>query len=161
MCVMKKQPMSVLAIFLMAMIGLSACQKPAPAEQPVASETATTTAPATEAHDHDHDDHDHDEHDDHDHEGHDHDHAHSGETYQCGDKKINILVHDHEGEKEAHALIDDIEYDLHPDATKPNYYVAQEEGLNNQGMSMTIDADKAVFAGLDGKPLLDCQKVVQ
>lgn len=160
---MKKQPtLSLLALSLMAMIGLSACQKPAPAEQPVASETAAATAPATtEAHDHDHDDnhegHEHEEHD-HDHEGHDHDHHHGGEAYQCGDKKIDLLVHTHDdGEVEAHATIDGIQYDLEADKTAANTYTT-DDGLNNQGMKLEINGNEAHFVGIDGKPLLTCQK---
>lgn len=165
---MKKQPtLSLLALSLMAMIGLSACQKPAPAEQPVASETAAATAPATtEAHDHDHDDnhegHEHEEHDHdhegHDHEGHDHDHHHGGEAYQCGDKKIDLLVHTHDdGEVEAHATIDGIQYDLEADKTAANTYTT-DDGLNNQGMKLEINGNEAHFVGIDGKPLLTCQK---
>lgn len=165
MRMMKKQSVSLLALSLMAMIGLSACQKPAPAEQTVASETAaTTTAPVTaEAHDHDHDDDKHEGHDhhDHDHEGHDHeghDHHHGGEAYQCGDKKIDLLVHTHDdGEVEAHATIDGVEYDLEADKNTPNTYIT-DDGLNNQGMKLEINGNEARFIGADNTPLMTCQK---
>lgn len=84
--------------------------------------------------------------------------AHGGEAYQCGDKKINILVHTHDdGDIEAHATIDDIEYDLGAVANQPNTY-ATEDGLNNQGMKLEINGNEARFVGTDGKPLMTCQK---
>lgn len=140
--------------------GLTACQQPA---EPKKEETKTIEqAPAKEgehAHDHkhEHEGHDHNHaHGDHDHAG--HDHHHEGEAYQCGDKKVNIVVHNHDGEMEAHATIDDIEYDLPADADKPNHYVTKE-GLNDQGMTLHLEGDKATFTGADDKPLLDCQKI--
>lgn len=154
---MKK--LNTATVALLALLGLSACNKPteqattAPAEQAVASETATATAPATtEAHDHE--THDHDDKHDHDHEG--HGHAHGGEAYQCGDKQINILVHTHDdGKVEAHATIDDIEYDLEPKSA--NVYHT-DDGINDKDMTLTLDADKAVFTAGDGTTLLTCQK---
>lgn len=162
---MKKS--AVLTALLLS-LGLltTACQKqentPAPAEN-TAPVQAETPAPAqTDAQSDDHDDHHDHDHDD----GHDHNHSHErhahhhheGDSYSCGDKTVHIAVHDHEGETEAHATIDDIEYDLHPDTDKPNQYISHEDGINGNGMSMTLDGNNAVFTSMDGKTLLVCEK---
>lgn len=160
-----KKSAALTALLLSLGLLTTACQKqedtPAPAEN-TAPVQAETPAPQTDAqsddhddhHDHDHDDgHDHD----HSHEGHAH-HHHEGDAYSCGDKTVHIAVHDHEGETEAHATIDDIEYDLHPDTDKPNQYISHEDGINGNGMSMTLDGNNAVFTSMDGKTLLVCEK---
>lgn len=163
-----KKSAALTALLLSLGLLTTACQKqentPAPAENtaPVQAETpapAQTDAQSNDHddhHDHDHDDgHDHDH--DHSHEGHAH-HHHEGDAYSCGDKTVHIAVHDHEGETEAHATIDDIEYDLHPDTDKPNQYISHEDGINGNGMSMTLDGNNAVFTSMDGKTLLVCEK---
>lgn len=160
----------ILITSFVAVLALSACQKQESPKPDAPAEQKTQTAPADQhSHEHKEGDHDHAGHDhhDHDHAHHNHahhshaghDHHHEGEAYQCGDKKINIVVHNHEGEMEAHATIDDIEYDLPANATKPNTYSNPEEGLGNQGMVLSLDNDKATFTSLDGKStLLDCTK---
>lgn len=159
-----------MATLSLAVLTLTACdKKPAESEQttnpaPTSTSTETTapadtavTQPATPADNHAHAHGDH-AHGDHAHGEHGHQHHHEGDAYQCGDKTVSIVVHNHEGEVEAHATIDDIEYDMPQDATKPNHYVSPQEGLNNQGMAMQLDGNKATFKSLDGKVLLDCQK---
>lgn len=124
--------------------------EPAPEKPQEPSEQSQE--PTTEAHSHG--DHNH---------GHNHDshaaHHHEGDTYRCDNNKtINVAIHDHEGEIEAHATIDDIEYDLHPDTGKPNHYISQDEGINDQGMIMVLSDNTATFTSLDGKQLLNCTK---
>lgn len=161
-----KKSAALTALLLSLGLLTTACQKqentPAPAENTAPAQAETPAPAQTDAqsddhddhHDHDHDDgHDHD----HDHEGHAH-HHHEGDAYSCGDKTVHIAVHDHEGETEAHATIDDIEYDLHPDTDKPNQYISHEDGINGNGMSMTLDGNNAVFTSMDGKTLLVCEK---
>lgn len=150
---------------MIATLALTACQKQeAPAEPKAETKTteqapAKPADPAPKAEEHKEGEHNHA----HDHAGHNHaghDHHHDGEAYQCGDKKVGIVVHNHEGEMEAHAIIDDIEYDMPADANKPNHYTSPEEGLNNQGMVLVLADNKATFSSLDGKTtLLDCTKV--
>lgn len=161
-----KKSAALTALLLSLGLLTTACQKqentPAPAENtaPVQAETSAPAQTDAQSDDHDdHHDHDHDDgHDhDHDHEGHAH-HHHEGDAYSCGDKTVHIAVHDHEGETEAHATIDDIEYDLHPDTDKPNQYISHEDGINGNGMSMTLDGNNAVFTSMDGKTLLVCEK---
>lgn len=161
-----KKSAALTALLLSLGLLTTACQKqedtPAPAENtaPVQAETPAPAQTDAQSDDHDdHHDHDHDDgHDhDHDHEGHAH-HHHEGDAYSCGDKTVHIAVHDHEGETEAHATIDDIEYDLHPDTDKPNQYISHEDGINGNGMSMTLDGNNAVFTSMDGKTLLVCEK---
>lgn len=134
---------------LVLIFGLTACQ---PTAEPKKEEIKTE-----HAHDHAHGEHGH--HHDHAHGEHEHAHHYEGEVYQCGDKQISIVVHNHDGEMEAHATIDDIEYDLPADADKPNHY-ATKEGLNDQSMALHLEGDKATFIDADDKPLLDCQKIV-
>lgn len=159
----------ILIASLVATLALSACQKQETPKPDTPTEQSTQTAPADQHNhehkegEHDHDHHDHEgeghNHTHHSHDGHDHHHHHEGDVYQCGDKKINIVVHNHEGEMEVHATIDDIEYDLPADANKPNTYTNPEEGLNNQGMALSLAGDKATFSSLDGKnTLLECAK---
>lgn len=161
-----KKSAALTALLLSLGLLTTACQKqentPAPAENTAPAQAETPAPAQTDAqsddhddhHDHDHDDgHDHD----HSHEGHAH-HHHEGDAYSCGDKTVHIAVHDHEGETEAHATIDDIEYDLHPDTDKPNQYISHEDGINGNGMSMTLDGNNAVFTSMDGKTLLVCEK---
>lgn len=161
-----KKSAALTALLLSLGLLTTACQKqedtPAPAENtaPVQAETPAPAQTDAQSDDHDdHHDHDHDDGHDHDHshEGHAH-HHHEGDAYSCGDKTVHIAVHDHEGETEAHATIDDIEYDLHPDTDKPNQYISHEDGINGNGMSMTLDGNNAVFTSMDGKTLLVCEK---
>lgn len=167
---------------IIATLGLSACSQPS--EQP-ATETKTETAQSTSAdtktadtaqapakegetaqadhaeHNHEGDDHkghDHEGHDHGDHAGHDHMHA-EGDAYQCGDKTVHIVVHDHEGEIEAHLTDDSIVYDLNQDPNNKNNYTTND-GIQgeNKGMTLTIDGDKAKVVGSDNAVLLDCTK---
>lgn len=132
--------------FLTTVLMLSGCNKP--------DDTATTPAIAqtetvhSEAHDHGH----------HEHE---HDHRHmDAETYTCDNgKMIMIGVHEHEGETEAYATIDDITYDLHQDTAAANQYISHEDGINNQGMIISLVDNQAVVTSLaDNSVLLTCQK---
>lgn len=164
---------------LVATLALTACDKKQ-AEAP-AETTTTKAAPATEtanisentadtqhnhdhAHDHDHS-HEHDDHAEHDHNhdhAHDHgDHAHhhDGDKFQCGDKSINIAVHNHEGEIEAHLTADDITYDLNQDLNDKKRFTT-DEGIEGDGKPMTLilDGNKAQVLGANNATLLDCTK---
>lgn len=151
---------------LIASLALTACNQ----QETPASEPKTTAQPAEHTDDHEHKESDHKEgehahdHDDHkdsehahgEHEGHAH-HHHEGDRYKCdNDKTIAIAIHDHEGEIEAHATIDDIEYDLSPVEEKENAFISLHEGLNDKGMKMLKDGEKLTFTDLDDKPLLGC-----
>ncbi|WP_217429454.1 hypothetical protein [Moraxella bovoculi] len=164
---------------LVATLALTACDKKQ-AEAP-AETTTTKAAPATEAanisentadtqHNHDHaHDHDHShEHDDHAEHDHNHDHAHDhgdhahhhdGDKFQCGDKSINIAVHNHEGEIEAHLTADDITYDLNQDLNDKKRFTT-DEGIEGDGKPMTLilDGNKAQVLGANNATLLDCTK---
>lgn len=164
---------------LVATLALTACDKKQ-AEAP-AETTTTKAAPATEAanisentadtqHNHDHaHDHDHShEHDDHAEHDHNHDHAHDhgdhahhhdGDKFQCGDKSINIAVHNHEGEIEAHLTADDITYDLNQDLNDKKRFTTNE-GIEGDGKPMTLilDGNKAQVLGANNATLLDCTK---
>lgn len=164
---------------LVATLALTACDKKQ-AEAP-AETTTTKAAPATEAanisentadtqHNHDHaHDHDHShEHDDHAEHDHNHDHAHDhgdhahhhdGDKFQCGDKSINIAVHNHEGEIEAHLTADDITYDLNQDLNDKKRFTT-DEGIEGDGKPMTLilDGNKAQVLGANNVTLLDCTK---
>lgn len=98
--------------------------------------------------------------DDHDHyEGDGHDHHH-GTAYRCDNNQtVTIIIDTLEGEEEVHAIIDDIEYDMHPDGTSPHYFIAHDEGIDNIPMSLTLEGDNAIFKALDdNRILLSCQK---
>lgn len=164
---------------LVATLALTACDKKQ-AEAP-AETTTTKAAPATEAantsentadtqHNHDHaHDHDHShEHDDHAEHDHNHDHAHDhgdhahhrdGDKFQCGDKSINIAVHNHEGEIEAHLTADDITYDLNQNLNDKKRFTTNE-GIEGDGKPMTLilDGNKAQVLGANNATLLDCTK---
>lgn len=164
---------------LVATLALTACDKKQ-AEAP-AETTTTKAAPATEAanisentadtqHNHDHaHDHDHShEHDDHAEHDHNHDHAHDhgdhahhhdGDKFQCGDKSINIAVHNHEGEIEAHLTADDITYDLNQDLNDKKRFTT-DGGIEGDGKPMTLilDGNKAQVLGANNATLLDCTK---
>lgn len=164
---------------LVATLALTACDKKQ-AEAP-AETTTTKAAPSTEAantsentadtqHNHDHaHDHDHShEHDDHAEHDHNHDHAHDhgdhahhhdGDKFQCGDKSINIAVHNHEGEIEAHLTADDITYDLNQNLNDKKRFTTNE-GIEGDGKPMTLilDGNKAQVLGANNATLLDCTK---
>lgn len=164
---------------LVATLALTACDKKQ-AEAP-AETTTTKAAPSTEAantsentadtqHNHDHaHDHDHShEHDDHAEHDHNHDHAHDhgdhahhhdGDEFQCGDKSINIAVHNHEGEIEAHLTADDITYDLNQNLNDKKRFTTNE-GIEGDGKPMTLilDGNKAQVLGANNATLLDCTK---
>lgn len=171
---------------LIMTLALSACQKPEepakPAEtaEPAKTQTADTPAPtentasstenpAPKAEGHQHDehnhahaghDHKHDGHDHaHNHAGHDHSH-HDGDKYQCGDKTVHIVVHNHDGELEAHITDDDITYDLNPDVQTKGRFTSSDDSItgDNKGMALTLDGNKAKVTTLDDKVLLDCTK---
>lgn len=168
---------------LIATLALTACDKKQ-AEAPAETTTTEAATPVTEAantsentadtqHNHDHDyahDHSH-EHDDHAEHDHDHDHAHDhgdhahhhhhhdGDKFQCGDKNINIAVHNHEGEIEAHLTADDITYDLNQDPNDKKRFTT-DEGIEGDGKPMTLilDGNKAQVLGANNAALLDCTK---
>ncbi|MFB6349585.1 hypothetical protein ACFBZI_09140 [Moraxella sp. ZJ142] len=144
---------------VVAALSLTACNKPAP--QPADAAQTEQAADAHEHHDHDHD-HDHDGHD-HDHEGHDHEHHHhhhdEGDAYQCGDKTVHIVVHNHDGRIEAHLTDDGVVYDLDQDPANANRYIT-DDGIqgDDKAMSLELKDDKAIVAGSDNAVLLDCVK---
>lgn len=163
---------------LVATLALTACDKKQ-AEAPAETTTTEAATPSTEAanisentadtqhnhdhaHDHDHS-HEHDDHAEHDHDhAHDHgDHAHhhDGDKFQCGDKSINIAVHNHEGEIEAHLTADDITYDLNQNLNDKKRFTTNE-GIEGDGKPMTLilDGNKAQVLGANNATLLDCTK---
>lgn len=108
-----------------------------------------------------HDGHDHKEHD-HDHHGHDHahdHHHHAGDKFQCGDKSVNIAVHNHDGEIEAHLTADDITYDLSQDTHNEKRFIT-DDGIEGEDKPMTLvlDGDNAQVLKADNSVLLDCKK---
>lgn len=154
---------------VIAALGLTACNKPAEkaAETPAATQQQATQPVATDAdkqadnaktEDHgDHDDHEHDDHDGHDHGEDGHMHSHDdGITYQCGDKNINIAVHEHEGEIEAHVAYDGISYDFNKDPKADRY--TTDDGINDKDNVLTIKGDKATITDANNKTILDCTK---
>ena len=103
---------------MVAALTLTACSKPAdessqanPSAEQVAN-PATPDSTAEHATMQDEHTHAHEHHDDH--AGHMHIHA-DGDAYQCGDQTVHIVVHNHEGEIEAHLNHDGIEYDFNQD----------------------------------------------
>lgn len=136
----------LLTAFCFVAISLTACQKTdGPKELP---NTQEQTAQAQHDDQHNHDDHNHDDHDHHS-DDHNHNHAHShghedDEHYICQGKTITVGVHEHEGETEAHATIDDIEYDFHPDTANPKQFVSQD-GVGGSPMLMVLGDDKVSF----------------
>lgn len=179
---MKQSKLSKLLLAtVLAGLTLTACeQKPqettaAATETSVKTDEKTTTATETaekdgEQHEHDdkHEGHDHDDkhdHDGHDHHDHDHDHAHGhdhqheGAYYQCGDKKVRIVVHNHEGEIEAHLTTDDIEYDLNQDPANTDHYTTND-GIqgDNKPMTLILKDSTAKVVAADQSVLLDCTK---
>lgn len=165
---MKKLLIASLSLSLL----LTACQKPEekPADTTQSTTQNSTNSQATDAHaEHQASEQPNaqtseatDTHAGHDHAGHDHAHNHAhdqGDHYECeGGKMVDIVIRDNEGETEVGAIIDNIEYDLHPDSDKANQYISKNEGINDKGMILTLNGDKAVFTSLDNKPLLNCQK---
>ncbi|MDO4250937.1 MAG: hypothetical protein Q4C68_05455 [Moraxella sp.] len=153
---------------LLITLGLTACQKQE--EAPVAdtqttqtttteSAPATTTEPTTQA--------DSaqpattaDAHAGHDHSADEHNHDHAeGDKYQCDNgKSVSIAIHNHEGEMEAYATIDDVAYDL---IQEGNDYVSPTESFvqGQTGMKLSLTDGKATFSSLDGATVLaSCQK---
>ena len=176
---MKQSKLSKLLLAtVLAGLTLTACEQkpqettaPATTETPVkADEKAAATTETAEKdgeqhehndkhEDHDHDDrHDHDGHDHHDH-AHGHDHQHEGAYYQCGDKKVRIVVHNHEGEIEAHLKTDDIEYDLNQDPANTDHYTTND-GIqgDNKPMTLILKDSTAKVVAADQSVLLDCTK---
>lgn len=170
---MKKLLIAGLSLALLA----TACQKPAekPADAPTETKAqspapagdkpAEPTQPAhpegehkeVEHHNHNHGDHKHD-HAGHNHAGHDHAHP-EGDKFTCGDKTVHIVVHDHEGEIEAHITADNITYDLAEDVqTKGRFTSDDSIAGDNKGMVLTLNGDNAKITTLDDKALLDCTK---
>lgn len=158
----------------------TACQKPAekPAEAPAQpkAESSATPAPATdkpaepaktdahpEGEHKEGEHHNHDNHKGHDHAGHHHaghDHAHpEGDKFSCGDKTVHIVVHEHDGEIEAHITADNITYDLAEDVQSKGRYTSDDSiAGDNKGMVLTLNGDTAKITTLDDKALLDCTK---
>lgn len=133
---------------LAATLALTACGKK--------EETKTAEAPAQAEQKHDeHKEHNHKEHD---HHGHDH-HHHSGDKFQCGDKSVNIAVHNHDGEIEAHLTADDITYDLSQDTHNEKRFTT-DDGIEGEDKPMTLvlDGDNAQVLKADNSVLLDCKK---
>lgn len=162
----------IIALSLVATLGLTACEKPAsqPTEKTETATPQTNTTPtppeqhaqdqAQAGHDHAHGDHAHTEHshEGHDHAGHNHAHHPEGDKYQCGDKTIHIVVHDHEGEIEAHLTQDDITYDLNE--TEKGKFISNDDSIDGseKGMALKLDGNKATVSTLSDKVLLDCTK---
>lgn len=137
---------------LAATLALTACGKK--------EETKTAEAPAQAEQKHDeHKEHNHKEHDHHEHNhAHDH-HHHSGDKFQCGDKSVNIAVHNHDGEIEAHLTADDITYDLSQDTHNEKRFTT-DDGIEGEDKPMTLvlDGDNAQVLKADNSVLLDCKK---
>lgn len=133
---------------VVAALTLTACSKPADESSQAnpSAEHATMQDEHTHAHEH-HDDH----------AGHMHSHA-DGEAYQCGDQTVHIVVHNHEGEIEAHLNHDGIEYDFNQDPSNKNQYTSNHGFADNQKTILTIDGNKAVVTGDTNQVLLDCVK---
>lgn len=158
---MKKILLSV----LFGALALTACEKKeAPPTEPATQSSQATTAPASApSTTHEHSEHDKHEHHGHDHTNHDHaghDHSHDqGDTYQCGEKTIQLLVHDHDGEIVAHLTSDDITYDLNEDVqTKGRFTTDDGIAGADKGMALLIAGNTAKITTLDDKVLLDCTK---
>lgn len=139
---------------LAATLALTACGKK---EETKAAEVQTQ---AEHKHN-EHDGHDHKEHE-HDHHGHDHahdHHHHAGDKFQCGDKSVNIAVHNHDGEIEAHLTADDITYDLSQDTQNEKRFIT-DDGIEGEDKPMTLvlDGDNAQVLKADNSVLLDCKK---
>lgn len=147
---------------LIATLMLSACNKPAdtPSEAktdtPVATPQTNNTPAPPEQHAHSHD---HDDKHDHSHDAHDHSHDHTGDKYQCGDKTVHIMVHEHEGETEAQLTADNVQYDLAEDVqTKGRFTTDDSLNGDDKGMALTLNGDTAKITTLDDKVILDCKK---
>ena len=138
---------------LIATLMLSACNKAAEnptepkADTPIAAPQTnnTPTPPEQHAHDHAHDD--------------KHSHHHEGDKYQCGDQTIHIVVHDHDGEIEAHLTSDNVTYDLNEDVQTKGRFTT-DDGIfgEDKGMALILDGDNAKVTTLDDKVVLDCKK---
>lgn len=151
---------------LVATLALTACQKtetPAPADTATASATSTaptadTTPPASavaSATDNTHAHHS-DEHANHDMHNHDN---HAGDTYQCGDKTLQISVHEHEGESQAQITSDNITYDLESDVqTKGRFTSSDSITGDDKGMALMIEGNRATITTLDDKKIVECTK---
>lgn len=129
---------------------------PAPATDKPAEPTKAEPAPAGEHKEGEH--HNHDDHKGHDHAGHDHAHP-EGDKFSCGDKTVHIVVHEHDGEIEAHITTDNITYDLAEDVQSKGRYTSDDSiAGDNKGMALTLNGDTAKITTLDDKALLDCTK---
>ena len=71
---------------------------------------------------------------------------------------VHIVVHNHEGEIEAHLNHDGIEYDFNQDPSNKNQYTSNHGFADNQKTILTIDGNKAVVTGDTNQVLLDCVK---
>lgn len=147
---------------LVATLTLSGCKKQ---EEPTTNNTENQALPTTTSTEESHTQstehgHEHDHHEVHD--THEHQHHH-GKSYKCDNETtVTVSIHDHEGEIEAHATIDDIEYDLHPaEDGKTDVFISQEDGIGGKGMKMlNTPDDKITFTSLDDKEvLLNCNPV--
>ena len=151
----------ILLLCLIGTLALTACDKKetAPSETNTSQNAQETTSPSTpdnatsatastsQVHDHTH----------HDHAG--HDHHHEGDLYQCGDKTVHIVVHDHDGEIEAHLTSDNITYDLNEDIQTKGRFTT-DDGISGEdkGMVLLLDGNKAKVTTPDDKVLLNCTK---
>lgn len=136
---------------------------PAPANDKPAEPAKAEPAPAGEHKEGEHHNHNHGDHKEHDHAGHHHaghDHAHpEGDKFSCGDKTVHIVVHEHDGEIEAHITTDNITYDLAEDVQSKGRYTSDDSiAGDNKGMALTLNGDTAKITTLDDKALLDCTK---
>lgn len=146
---------------VVAALTLTACSKPADESSQANTSAEQVASPASddkvehstmqEDHTHAHEHHD-------DHAGHMHVHA-DGDAYQCGDQTVHIVVHNHEGEIEAHLNHDGIEYDFNQDPSNKNQYTNHHGFSDNQKTILTIDGNKTVVTGDTNQVLLDCVKV--
>lgn len=136
---------------------------PAPANDKHAEPAKAEPAPAGEHKEGEHHNHNHGDHKELDHAGHHHaghDHAHpEGDKFSCGDKTVHIVVHEHDGEIEAHITTDNITYDLAEDVQSKGRYTSDDSiAGDNKGMALTLNGDTAKITTLDDKALLDCTK---
>ena len=83
----------------------------------------------------------------------------AGDKYECGKDSVQIVVHNHEGEKEAHLTKDNITYDLSEDVQSQGRFTSDDSiAGEDKGMVLVIGDNTAKVTTLDNKVLLDCTK---
>lgn len=132
-------------------LSLAACQKQPDSETQTAPQAVNATAVSTDTHDHDHDGDDHHEHDEA--KGHDHDHHHDDAvSYTCKpERKLSVMVYEHEGEHELHIIDGNVEYDLSAVAGQDAYET--ESGFDDKPMSAVLSGEALrIYTHTKGTP---------